>query len=496
MRMPEPEEDKVTATGGGLCASGLLKLGSVRKSLLKKGLFVQQENLTSLVRLPSCSITTAYWQAPQEWPALTFVATLCILLSNYQFTKVVSVNFKELHFNDCNFASKTNTTSSSMRCPDGTQNVDMGRQTLPTGQWKARLSPWWLFSHSLMWFRAITTSWRQTSLCRAFIQWASIYGHHIYQIFTTVIILDHVLRQGGTDPAALRFRELLLRLRAGTVIHDDWQMLLARSPNKVTNCADFDDALWLFYDKESTICANWSHWVNQLFGSMPSTVMQQQPLQKQMMLGVYIQYYSWPLVHMLCRLPTCSRRLASAMEQPELFTKFYTVISPTTWPPSCSTHSFWHICWTKFHSKSSQCCSYSIHNVWVGSWNSKTISTTAPTSPTCTLCYYYTQVPGSNSQKGCCWHWQIRTISWLHFCGNFTASSSRLRSHSTNAIWKTESHILWTQLCTTQRGRNPTTELKCIVTTINPEYMNYYQLWIPPPPTPPHIINKFNTDKC
>ena len=70
-------------------------------------------------------------------------------------------------------------------------------------------------------------------------------------MFTTVIILDHVLQQGGTDPAALCFRELLLRLRAGTVTHDDWQMLLARSPNKVTNCADFDDALRLFYNKES-----------------------------------------------------------------------------------------------------------------------------------------------------------------------------------------------------------------------------------------------------
>ena len=79
----------------------------------------------------------------------------------------------------------------------------------------------------------------------------SIYGHHIYQIFTTVVILDHVLRQGGTDPVALRFRELLLRLRAGTVTHDDWQMLLACSPNKVTNCADFVDALRLLYGKES-----------------------------------------------------------------------------------------------------------------------------------------------------------------------------------------------------------------------------------------------------
>ena len=35
MRMPEPEEDEVTATGGGLRASGLLKFGGVRRSLLK-----------------------------------------------------------------------------------------------------------------------------------------------------------------------------------------------------------------------------------------------------------------------------------------------------------------------------------------------------------------------------------------------------------------------------------------------------------------------------
>ena len=48
MRMPEPKEGKVTATGGGLCASGLLKLGSVRRSLLKKGLFVRFAIATTL----------------------------------------------------------------------------------------------------------------------------------------------------------------------------------------------------------------------------------------------------------------------------------------------------------------------------------------------------------------------------------------------------------------------------------------------------------------
>ena len=55
MRMPEPEEDKATATGGGLRASGLLKLGGVRRSLLKKGLFVLQCALTESFHVVCCA---------------------------------------------------------------------------------------------------------------------------------------------------------------------------------------------------------------------------------------------------------------------------------------------------------------------------------------------------------------------------------------------------------------------------------------------------------
>ena len=54
MRMPEPEEDKVTATGGGMRASGLLKLGAVHRSLLKKGLFVLQCALTESFHAVCC----------------------------------------------------------------------------------------------------------------------------------------------------------------------------------------------------------------------------------------------------------------------------------------------------------------------------------------------------------------------------------------------------------------------------------------------------------
>ena len=61
MRMPEPEEDKVTATGGGMRASGLLKLGAVRRSLLKKGLFVLQCALTESFHAVCCCACVLYF---------------------------------------------------------------------------------------------------------------------------------------------------------------------------------------------------------------------------------------------------------------------------------------------------------------------------------------------------------------------------------------------------------------------------------------------------
>lgn len=50
----------------------------------------------------------------------------------------------------------------------------------------------------------------------------SMHGYTIYRTFSTVVILDQVLRQGGTDPSTCAFRELLLRLRDGNVTNNDW----------------------------------------------------------------------------------------------------------------------------------------------------------------------------------------------------------------------------------------------------------------------------------
>ena len=66
-----------------------------------------------------------------------------------------------------------------------------------------------------------------------------------------MIILDQVLRQAGSDQTSNQFRELLLRLRDGIVTHNDWQMLLQRTPQQARNTGDFQDAIRLFYDKAS-----------------------------------------------------------------------------------------------------------------------------------------------------------------------------------------------------------------------------------------------------
>ena len=73
----------------------------------------------------------------------------------------------------------------------------------------------------------------------------------MYRIFSTVVILDQVLRQTGSDPAAEMLRDLLSRLRNGNISHDDWQLLLQRSPQYADNVQDFTDAVRLFYTKDS-----------------------------------------------------------------------------------------------------------------------------------------------------------------------------------------------------------------------------------------------------
>ena len=70
-------------------------------------------------------------------------------------------------------------------------------------------------------------------------------------IFTDYLTLQQVLCQGGNDSEVNRFRELLGNVHDGIAAEEDWQLLLTRDPSQVNNYSDFDDAIRLFYDKQT-----------------------------------------------------------------------------------------------------------------------------------------------------------------------------------------------------------------------------------------------------
>ena len=79
----------------------------------------------------------------------------------------------------------------------------------------------------------------------------------MYHLFTTVVILDQVIRQSGASTESKRFRELLLRLRDGQSTEDDWTTLLQRTPTVANNANTFKEAIHLYYKKEQV--AQYNH---------------------------------------------------------------------------------------------------------------------------------------------------------------------------------------------------------------------------------------------
>ena len=61
----------------------------------------------------------------------------------------------------------------------------------------------------------------------------SDHGHSFYRLFNTVVILDDIMRQAGSNPEAIAFRSLLMRMRDGKFTETDWHLLLQHSPNNV-----------------------------------------------------------------------------------------------------------------------------------------------------------------------------------------------------------------------------------------------------------------------
>ena len=70
-------------------------------------------------------------------------------------------------------------------------------------------------------------------------------GRTTYQMYSTAVTLTQVMRQNGQDNDQVRFRELLLHLRDGSVTTADWELLMTRCLSHITNPDNFKDALHL-----------------------------------------------------------------------------------------------------------------------------------------------------------------------------------------------------------------------------------------------------------
>ena len=70
-------------------------------------------------------------------------------------------------------------------------------------------------------------------------------GRTTYQMYSSAVTLTQVMRQNGQDTSQVRFRDLLLHLRDGSVTTTDWKLLMTRCLSRITNPDDFKDALHL-----------------------------------------------------------------------------------------------------------------------------------------------------------------------------------------------------------------------------------------------------------
>ena len=67
-----------------------------------------------------------------------------------------------------------------------------------------------------------------------------------YHLFDKAIVLDQVMRQAGVDTEQQLFRDLLLRLRDGQTMVEDWKHLMNQTPAMVGATTPFAEALHLF----------------------------------------------------------------------------------------------------------------------------------------------------------------------------------------------------------------------------------------------------------
>ena len=82
-------------------------------------------------------------------------------------------------------------------------------------------------------------------------------GYQAHHMFDKVVKLTLNQRVQGMTSEQVQFRDLLLRLRKGDSIVDDWKLFLTRQPSNVTNLCDFEDSTRLFYSNKQV--SNYKH---------------------------------------------------------------------------------------------------------------------------------------------------------------------------------------------------------------------------------------------
>lgn len=97
----------------------------------------------------------------------------------------------------------------------------------------------------------------------------------------------------------LLVKSLLMRLRDGNVSRDDWKSLLQHTPQHADNAHELQDAIRLFYTKESVAAYNFKKL--QTLGTPVATIIalhsSAAAASALMMLTVFIQSHSLPNMH-------------------------------------------------------------------------------------------------------------------------------------------------------------------------------------------------------
>lgn len=78
-------------------------------------------------------------------------------------------------------------------------------------------------------------------------------GRTAYLQFNKACTLTEVMRQSGSDPKQVQFRDILLRLRNAEVTRQDWEDLMKQTPTNVRDLARFTNALHLYPTVEAVV---------------------------------------------------------------------------------------------------------------------------------------------------------------------------------------------------------------------------------------------------